>query len=172
MYNNTGVLELVQCKLTSPYHVFNDPRLLDCGSSACFQCIMSAKDVESNLKCSYCNNVHNIPVDVNKITVNKNLQMFLKANLRQVNHIEESMVTLERESSKIPKFGFFFKIKPLLILKEKIQDQNLTMENFDQYLTLVQKDVQMKVETMKTHLEKYGEQFIENLKIIRKEVQK
>ena len=46
------------------------------------------------------------------------------------------------------------------------------MENFDQYLTLVQKDVQMKVETMKNHLEKYGEQFIENLKIIRKEVQK
>ena len=46
------------------------------------------------------------------------------------------------------------------------------MENFDQYLTLIQNDVQMKVETMKNHLEKYGEQFIENLKLIRKEVQK
>ncbi len=46
------------------------------------------------------------------------------------------------------------------------------MENFDQYLTLVQNDVQMKVETMKNHLEKYGEQFVENLKTIRKEVQK
>ncbi len=46
------------------------------------------------------------------------------------------------------------------------------MENFDQYLTLIQKDVQMKVETMKTHLEKYGEQFIENLKTIRRAVEK
>ena len=57
-------------------------------------------------------------------------------------------------------------------LKEKIQNQNVSMENFDQYLTLVQNDVQMKVETMKNHLEKYGEQFVENLKTIRKEVQK
>jgi hypothetical protein len=46
------------------------------------------------------------------------------------------------------------------------------MENFDQYLTLVQNDVQLKIDTLKTHLEKYGEQFIDNLKTIRKEVQK
>ena len=57
-------------------------------------------------------------------------------------------------------------------IAEKIHSQNLSMENFDQYLTLIQNDVQMKVETMKNHLEKYGEQFIENLKLIRKEVQK
>lgn len=46
------------------------------------------------------------------------------------------------------------------------------MENFDQYLNLVQNDVQIKIDAMKNHLEKYGEQFIENLKLIRKEVQK
>lgn len=46
------------------------------------------------------------------------------------------------------------------------------MENFDQYLNLVQNDVQMKIEAMKNHLEKYAEQFIDNLKLIRKEVQK
>jgi adenosine deaminase len=38
------------------------------------------------------------------------------------------------------------------------------LDNFDQYLTLVQNDVQLKIDTLKTHLEKYGEQFIENLK--------
>ena len=58
-----------------------------------------------------------------------------------------------------------------LFLTEKMQCQNLTMDNFNQYLTLVQNDVQTKVDAMKTHLE-YGEQFIENLKLIRKEVQK
>jgi hypothetical protein len=46
------------------------------------------------------------------------------------------------------------------------------MEQFEQYIGLIQNDVQMKVEAMKNHLEKYGEQFIENLKLIRKEVQK
>lgn len=55
---------------------------------------------------------------------------------------------------------------------DKIRSQNMSMENFDQYLTLIQNDVQMKVETMKNHLEKYGEQFIENLKLIRSEVSK
>ena len=58
------------------------------------------------------------------------------------------------------------------MLKEKMQNQNVTMESFEQYLTLVQNDIQMKVESMKSHLEKYGEQFIENIKLIRKEVQK
>ena len=57
------------------------------------------------------------------------------------------------------------------MLKEKMQNQNVTMESFEQYLTLVQNDIQMKVESMKSHLEKYGEQFIENIKLIRKEEQ-
>ena len=48
----------------------------------------------------------------------------------------------------------------------------MSLENFDQYLTIVQNDVQVKVETMKNHLEKYSEQFIENIKLIRKEVQR
>jgi hypothetical protein len=59
-----------------------------------------------------------------------------------------------------------------ICVKEKMQNQNVTMESFEQYLTLVQNDIQMKVESMKSHLEKYGEQFIENIKLIRKEVQK
>jgi hypothetical protein len=53
-----------------------------------------------------------------------------------------------------------------------MQNQNVTMDSFEQYLSLVQNDIQMKVESMKSHLEKYGEQFIENIKLIRKEVQK
>ena len=60
----------------------------------------------------------------------------------------------------------------VIILLEKIHSQNLTIENFDQYLTLVQNDVQMKIDTFKSHLEKYGEQFIDNLKTMRKDVQK
>ena len=39
-------------------------------------------------------------------------------------------------------------------IAEKIHSQNLSMENFDQYLTLIQNDVQMKVETMKNHSNK------------------
>jgi hypothetical protein len=95
---------------------------------------------QNNLTCPYCNNVHNIAADVNKLIVNKNLQTFVKSNL--------------------------FRQDP----SAKALSQS--MESFDQYLTFVQNDVQMKIETMKTHLEKYGEQFIDNLKLIRKEVQK
>ena len=97
MSNNADLLDLVQCKMISPYHVMNDPRLLECGSRACFQCIISKKDADSNLKCPYCSNVHNIPLDRNKIIMNKNLQSFLKSNLRQINQIDDSMNTLERK---------------------------------------------------------------------------
>lgn len=59
-----------------------------------------------------------------------------------------------------------------MILIEKIQSQNLAVEKFDQYLNLVQNEVQTKIDAMKNHLEKYGEQFIESLKLMRKQVQK
>ena len=101
---NTGFLDLIMCKLVAPFHVVNDPRLLECGSSACYQCIVSTRDSERNLKCPYCNNVHKIPADANKLIVNKNLQNFLKVNLKQINqsfskHLEDSMFALERKSS-------------------------------------------------------------------------
>ena len=160
------------CKLVAPYHVVNEPRMLDCGSSACFQCIITSRDAERNIKCPYCSSVHKIPADANKLIVNKNLQNFLKINFRQINQLEDSMLSIERNFSffllNIWPINYYIQLK----LKEKIQNQNVSMENFDQYLTLVQNDVQMKVETMKNHLEKYGEQFVENLKTIRKEVQK
>ncbi len=98
---------------------------------------------QNNLTCPYCNNVHNIAADVNKLIANKNLQMFVKSNLFR-----------QDSSAKV------------------LSQSGMSMESFDQYLTFVQNDVQMKIETMKTHLEKYGEQFIDNLKLIRKEVQK
>ncbi len=135
------------CKLSSPFHVVNDPRLLECGSSGCYECILSSRNAENNLNCPYCNNVHSLPADVNKLIVNKNLQAFVKSSL------------FRQETLSKPVFGQSF-------------NNDLSMESFDQYLTFVQNDVQMKVETMKAHLEKYGEQFIDNLKLIRKEVQK
>lgn len=46
------------------------------------------------------------------------------------------------------------------------------MENFDNYLNSVQNDIQIKIESMKNHLEKYAEQFCENLKQIRKNAEK
>lgn len=148
-----GLLDLIMCKLAAPFHVVKDPRLLDCGSTACYQCIISTKDQDRNLKCPYCNDIHKI--DSNRLLINKNLNNFLKFNLRQINQnfskqLEDSMFALE----------------------QKIHSQNLTIENFDQYLTLVQNDVQMKIDTFKSHLEKYGEQFIDNLKTMRKDVQK
>ena len=77
---NTGFLDLVLCKLVAPFHLVDDPRLLECGSSACFKCIWAAKDNERNLKCSYCGGVHKIPADANKLIVNKNVLKFLKTN--------------------------------------------------------------------------------------------
>ena len=118
--------------------------MLECGSSGCYECILSSRNSENNLNCPYCNNLHSIPGDVNKLIVNKNLQAFVKSSL------------FRQETSS----------------KQVLGQSNVCMESFDQYLTFVQNDVQMKVETMKTHLEKYGEQFIDNLKLIRKEVQK
>ena len=101
---NTGLLDLIMCKLVAPYHVVNDPRMLDCGASACHRCIASCKDAERNLKCPYCNGVHKIPLDSNKLIVNKNLQSFIKINLKQINdnfskQLEDSMFALERKKT-------------------------------------------------------------------------
>ena len=84
------------CKLIAPYHVVNEPRMLDCGSSACFQCIVTSRDAERNIKCPYCSNVHKIPADASKLIVNKNLQNFLKINFRQINQLEDSMLSIDR----------------------------------------------------------------------------
>ena len=100
--NNSGIIDLIMCKLTSSFHVINDPRLLECGSSACFQCIVSLQDNEHNLKCSYCNGVHKVPADLNKLLVNKNLQNFLKTNMKQINQsfskqLETSLFAFDRK---------------------------------------------------------------------------
>jgi hypothetical protein len=101
--SNTALLDLITCKLVAPFHVVNDPRMLDCGSSACFSCIMSSKDSERNLKCPYCNKIHTIPMDTSKIVAHKSLQNFLKINFRQINQgfskqLEDSMFALERKN--------------------------------------------------------------------------
>jgi hypothetical protein len=44
-------------------------------------------------------------------------------------------------------------------------------DSFEQYLCLVQQDVVQKVDAMKTNLEKYAQQFIDNIKLIRRQVQ-
>ncbi len=79
--SSNGVFDLIMCKLITPYHIINDPRLLDCGFSACYSCILACKDSDKNLKCIFCNNTHRI--DTNKLQVNKNLHNFLKLNLKQ-----------------------------------------------------------------------------------------
>ena len=99
---NTSLLDLIMCKLVAPYHVINDPRMLECGASACFRCVQACKDSERNLKCAYCGGVHKVPVDSNKLVVNKGLQNFIKTNLRQMNdnfskQLEDSMFALERK---------------------------------------------------------------------------
>ena len=94
------------CKLIAPYHVIQDPRLLECGNSACYSCIVTAKDTDKNLKCTMCNGVHKIPLDQNKLLVNKNLQNFLKLNFRQnltqinnfTKNFEDAIYSLEGES--------------------------------------------------------------------------
>lgn len=100
--NGTALIEMIMCKLVTPFHIINDPRLLECGSSACLDCILSVKDTERNLKCPYCNSIHKIPTDTTKLISNKNLQTFLKLNFSDLNQnfskqLEESMFVLERK---------------------------------------------------------------------------
>ena len=101
LQNTTAILDVVLCKLNSSYHIINDPRILDCGHSACLSCIIQLKDSDKNLKCNYCNSIHKIPLDTNKLTVNKNLQTFIKYNFKQnlnqnfLKQFEDSMTSLE-----------------------------------------------------------------------------
>ena len=63
-------------------------------------------------------------------------------------------------------------LKFILKKIEKLQAQNNNVENLDQYLNFIENDVKLKIDTMKQNLEKLGEQFIQNIKSIRKEFQK
>lgn len=94
--NNLSILDLLKCKLSTSFHMVNDPRLLECGATACFQCILHQKDSENKLNCPCCNNIHCIPSNANKLIVNKNLQAFLSVNLQQINHLEDTMSLLDR----------------------------------------------------------------------------
>lgn len=104
---NSLLLNLVMCKLTTPHHLIQDPRLLECGSSACYQCIISSKDQDRNLKCYYCNGVHKIPSDAaGKLVVNKSLEMILK-NETKINFnklMENSIFSVERNLNFISLF--------------------------------------------------------------------
>ena len=101
LQNTTAILDVVLCKLNASYHIINDPRILECGHSACLSCILQLKDTDKNLKCNYCNSVHKISLDTNKLTVNKNLQTFIKYNFKQnlnqnfLKQFEDSMTSLE-----------------------------------------------------------------------------
>ena len=101
LQNTNAILDVVLCKLNSSYHIINDPRILDCGHSACLACIVQLRDTDKNLKCNYCNSLHKIPLDTNKLTVNKNLQTFIKYNFKQnlnqnfLKQFEDSMTSLE-----------------------------------------------------------------------------
>jgi hypothetical protein len=179
LQNTNAILDVVLCKLNTPYHIINDPRLLDCGHSACLQCIIQMKDTDKNLKCIYCNSIHKIPLDTSKLTVNKNLQTFIKYNFKQnlnqnfLKQFEDSMTSLEgiyiirKYLKNLVIFFFFF-----FCFVEKFQTQTANAENLDQYLNLVENDVQTKIENMKVSLEKLGEQFCQNIRTIRKELQK
>jgi hypothetical protein len=99
--SNTALIDLVICKLVSPYHIINDPRLLDCGASACYNCILGVAKEGQAVKCPYCQQMHKLPNDPNKLASNRNLQTFLKINLSQLNQnftkqLEDSMFALER----------------------------------------------------------------------------
>lgn len=93
--------DLIICKLVAPYHIINDPRLLECGHSACANCIVSLGKQHQAVKCPYCQLAHKLPTDPAKLIVNRNLQTFLKLNLAQMNQnftkqLEDSMFALER----------------------------------------------------------------------------
>jgi uncharacterized C2H2 Zn-finger protein len=114
-----GIIDLITCKFASPTHSYVDPRLLECGASACYSCIVTHKDPDKNVKCPFCQGVHKITHD-SKLIVNKSLQNFLKScqnpaaavqNKQQpqtqhhfVKYLDESLLAVEGILSGI--FGF------------------------------------------------------------------
>lgn len=103
----SNVADLLLCKMITPYHIINEPRQLECGHSACANCIVSiAKQAGgSSVKCPYCSQMHKFPLDVSKLMPNRSLQTLLKFNMAQINQsftkqLEDSMLVLERNLLK------------------------------------------------------------------------
>lgn len=87
-----AILELITCKFTTPAHMVNDGRMLECGATACYQCIVNHKDPDKNVKCPYCQGIHKITHD-SKLILNKPLNNFLKSNF----HNQATTITVQNK---------------------------------------------------------------------------
>jgi hypothetical protein len=60
-----------------------------------------------------------------------------------------------------------------MLFTDKTQSgQAMDNESLDEYLNSIEADVQIKIDAMKSNLEKFGDQFMQNIKNIRKELHK
>jgi hypothetical protein len=61
--NEFTIYNLVRCEFNpDDNHIFNDPRSLPCGNSACLSCLEHALDEEGQINCKLCNEIHNVNI--------------------------------------------------------------------------------------------------------------
>ena len=57
--NEFTIYNLVRCEFNlDDTHIFNDPRSLPCGNSACLSCLEKVLDEEGHINCKLCNEIH------------------------------------------------------------------------------------------------------------------
>ena len=65
----------ITCSFTDSEHFLENPVKLACNKNACLSCVLCLSDAKSNIKCKYCEEIHDLG---NSITVNKELNERIK----------------------------------------------------------------------------------------------
>lgn len=72
--------DILTCKYDkSSQHPLLDPRILPCGSTACFECIQQTTNTNGIIKCSMCNQVHKI-ASWDELPENLGVKKLIKSN--------------------------------------------------------------------------------------------
>ena len=133
--------DIVICKYPGCYQVYNDPRILPCGSRTCSAHIdamlLTSDDINANrkmIKCFFCEKIHYFPDDGEEFPVDKHISFLLnmqlggnhsaaKKSLDDVSRLLDKLLKLDREGYAI---DYFEKVDAQIQVEKELKQQELT----------------------------------------------
>jgi hypothetical protein len=83
-YKKEDVIARMTCALCSK--IYNDPRILPCGDSACYECILDSiqRNQDNQFKCAFCEDIHHPCEFVSNKSLVKSIQIIQEKAAQEV----------------------------------------------------------------------------------------
>jgi hypothetical protein len=166
-----SVLEIIQCCLSryKEKHFIKTPVTLPCNHHACFDCVNN-KILNQTLKeieCFYpeCNRKHKIEEELNDIKTNKDIDLIIRQNTKDLfdilkNSLKHAYENFDSKKSKEKKMMF------KLIIYNIIIDIDFEL-GIDKDCEFIENDIDLRIESLKFQLDKLSELYHEKLKFFK-----